>query len=655
MPSVNVMTRPESRCPPILLVAVVLCGWCAATAGAADPPRPLAPTAGEVVYAPHPQFRWHREDDIRLDDTHRIQIARDEAFEKIICDDTLPVVSRFVPRTPLAPGRHWWRVRRGAGPWSEVMAFELRAPERRFVIRAGSDDAEVAAVLREAASHCPAQVDFEAGEYRLAIDLPKGKAAVSLKNVHDLILDGHGARLVVGGTLLAIADSKRVTIRDFTVVPAAPGHTLVRVARKDAAHGRLFVTPEPGYDPAVPRFFQAAGNGGSFLGCMDEAHHGRYLPGAGVSARDAAITPSGDEAGAFVIAPVKPAVLDRMPLGGSAVVTMYGTQWVQLDRTDACTFSGVTVSGLAGAFCGGSDNSAKSYLGCRVVRPRPEDSFGGHSAVENGRVGPWVEDCLFECLPDDGPALQSLRMTVLRADGDEAVIVKREWTNRELRVGDRIAILEKQDDRGARATVRAVGGTPAAVRVEIDRPLRDIAAAVGRAADADWSGLRLYRESPSNEDFVYRRNRHVGGRGHGVKCNGTRALIADNHFENISGNAVVAGFTWQGGISGHGASDVVISGNTIVRCGWTPIEARGIPGIDGNIFITGNRITETRDAAVFVRGCDHVRIENNEFASSTAPSSGCWVVARDAHDLRIIANRHPADVPIQRAATTGSR
>lgn len=639
----SIVRGPFARCACVFAVA---CGWALVTAGAAEPPQPLAPTADEVVHAPHPHFRWLREDDVRLEETHRIQIARDESFQDLVCDDTLAVVSRFVPREPLAPGRHWWRVRRGAGPWSEVTAFEMREPARRFVIRAGSDDATVAGVMREAAAGGPARVDFEAGEYRLATDVPKGKSAVSLKHVRDLILDGHGARLVVKGTLLAIADSERVTIRDFTVTPATPGHTLVRIARKDATLGRLLVTPESAYDPDVPRFFQAAGNGGSFLGCMDVAHHGRYLPGAGVSAREAAIAASSDEPGAFVIAPVKPAVLERMPLGATAVVTMYGTQWVQIDRTAEATFSGVTVSGLPGAFCGGSDNPAKSYLGCRVLRARPEDYFGGHSAVENARIGPWVEGCLFECLPDDGPALQSLRMTILRADGDDAVIVKREWTSRELRAGDRIAILDPKD-RGALATVRAVGGTPAEVRVQIDRPLADIAAPLRRAADADWGGLRLYREAPSNEDFVYRRNRHVGGRGHGVKFNGTRALIADNHFENISGNAVVAGFTWQGGISGHGASDVVVSGNTIVRCGWTPIEARGIPGIDGNIVITGNRITETRDAGVFVRGCDRVRIEHNEFASSTAPSSGGWVVTRDAHDLWIDANRHSAEVPIQ--------
>ena len=35
-----------------------------------------------------------------------------------------------------------------------------------------------------------------------------------------------------------------------------------------------------------------------------------------------------------------------------------------------------------------------------------------------------------------------------------------------------------------------------------------------------------------------------------MKFNGTRAWIADNHFENINGNAVLAGYTSE--VSGHG-------------------------------------------------------------------------------------------------------
>jgi threonine aldolase len=75
------------------------------------------------------------------------------------------------------------------------VAFEVRAPEKVFTIRAGSDAETVARVLHEAAAHCPARVDFEPGEYRLTVRDRTG--LVILKDAHDLTIDGHGAKLVL--------------------------------------------------------------------------------------------------------------------------------------------------------------------------------------------------------------------------------------------------------------------------------------------------------------------------------------------------------------------------------------------------------------------------------------------------------------------------
>ncbi len=98
-------------------------------------PQPISPAADAVVYAPHPHFRWQREADVRIDEVHQIQIARDAAFVDSVCDERLEVVSRFVPVKPLAPGRYWWRVRRGEGRWSRALGFEVRLPDKVFRIR----------------------------------------------------------------------------------------------------------------------------------------------------------------------------------------------------------------------------------------------------------------------------------------------------------------------------------------------------------------------------------------------------------------------------------------------------------------------------------------------------------------------------------------
>jgi len=73
---------------------------------ALDAPKPESPIAGDVVYSPHPHFRWQREADVKIDEVHRIQIAQDEAFAQVVCDDRLEVVSRFVPVKTLPPSKY---------------------------------------------------------------------------------------------------------------------------------------------------------------------------------------------------------------------------------------------------------------------------------------------------------------------------------------------------------------------------------------------------------------------------------------------------------------------------------------------------------------------------------------------------------------------
>jgi hypothetical protein len=625
------MIRPLSVLALLLFASI-------APLNAADAPIPEAPVENAVVYVPHPHFRWRREADVNLDEVHCIQVARDEAFAEVVCEDRLEVVSRFVPVNALPPARYWWRVRRGEGDWSRAVGFEVRSPDRTFTIPAGSDGETVKRVLLEAVASGPARVDFEPGEYALAPNA--GESLVTMTNARDLVIDGHGAHLVLAGTFLTLNDCQRVTVQHFRLTPARPAHTLVRVVKKDPGAMNLTVLPEPGYAPDVMTYFRFPGTAGSFLGCMDPVHHGKYLVGAFVSARNTHCIPAQDHPGAFVFNPVKAETLALIPMDAVAVVTAYGWHWLKTTRTEECTFSELTLSGLPGALCaGGGRDTAKSFLRCRAMRREEKDYFGGHSHTGSGRIGEWIEECEFECLADDGPAQQSFRHSIKGIDGVDGVLLG----GHAVQAGDRVALVDSKSRRGVSASIRAVKGS----RVQLDRPISELAAAIGHSTLSDWSSVFLYCDAQSNEDFVYRHNRHVGGRAHGVKFNGTRAWIAENHFENLNGNAVLAGYTSE--VSGHGARDVVVSGNSIVRCGWTPIEVWSTSGLGGNIVIRDNRIIETREAAIAVKGCEGVRILGNEFASSTPPKQRAWIVADREDAPHTSGNKHPADLPLMKS------
>ena len=140
----------------------------------------------------------------------------------------------------------------------------------------------------------------------------------------------------------------------------------------------------------------------------------------------------------------------------------------------------------------------------------------------------------------------------------------------------------------------------------------------------------------------------MGGRAHGVKFNGTRGWIADNHFENLTGNPIHVGFTYTEAISGVGARDVVVSDNTLIYSGWTPITCLSTSGLGCNILIRGNRITDPRENAIAIKGCNGVTITDNQFSSTLPPTKGAWIVAEDSGALRTSGNQHPAEVPLMK-------
>ncbi|MFO1490339.1 MAG: right-handed parallel beta-helix repeat-containing protein [Kiritimatiellia bacterium] len=588
----------------------------------------LWPEANSVVFSPHPHFHWPRPADAKLDDAHQIQIATDEGFSRLACEDRLAVVSRFVPVKALPPGRYWWRIRRADGQWSAGSAFEVRMPERRLTIRAGSDSAEVARVLEEAALNGPAIVDFDPGEYRLTAG--KGGSVATLKRARDLIVDGHGARLILDGTFLTVLDSERVTLRDLHVTGARPGHTLVRILKVDAEAGELRVRAEPGYDADVSRFFGSQG----FLNRVNPQSPGRHLGGFVTATATARAVP--DEPGVFAVGPVDANALRRHEADGLATLTRYGEPFVVARQVRELTFSGLTLVDMPGAFCGGNENDAKSYLGCRVVPRNPSDFQGGHAAVGDGRVGEWIEGCEFRMLADDGPNVRTMRMKIERAEGADTLVLEHSWTNTDLRPDDTVALVHPTTFATATSRVVSVSSSRRPMSVQIAADVTEIARSIGIT---DWRGAFFYRVDPCCEDFVYRNNRHVGGRGHGVKYNGRRGWIADNHFEEITGNAIEVGYNWQDAYEGFGASEVLISGNTILRCGWSPISSDSKTSLAGRFIIRDNRIREVRDAAISLRNCEAVEITGNDFDSSTVPAKGAWIVTRDVRGLRTEGNR----------------
>jgi hypothetical protein len=189
----------------------VLLLFSVAFAGADDRPaqkeiRLLSPQNGATIYAPHPHLHWQKEDGTNIEDLYRVQVSRDEAFQTLVVDDSLDVVSRLVCAKPLSTGTYFWRVRReDQKQWSKVSSF-TRGESKEYRIKKGATTEEIASVLTEAAANTPAKVIFERGNYPITKMIP-------LRKVKDLIIDGNGSTLTLNDRFLDLKNCADVTVQ----------------------------------------------------------------------------------------------------------------------------------------------------------------------------------------------------------------------------------------------------------------------------------------------------------------------------------------------------------------------------------------------------------------------------------------------------------
>ncbi|MDP7560298.1 MAG: hypothetical protein QF745_07135, partial [Planctomycetota bacterium] len=200
----------------------------------------LSPEDGAEIYQPHPHLRWQKEAGADIEDRYRVQISRDEAFQTLVVDDSLDVVSRLVCVKPLSTGKYFWRVRReDQEQWSKVFSF-TRGNSKEYRIKKGSTTQEIASVLTEAAANTPAKVIFEQGDYYIATMIP-------LSKVKDLIIDGNGSKLILGPRFVELNLTADITFCNMTVTPEREASTNVDILEVDPKAQMLLVQVQPGF------------------------------------------------------------------------------------------------------------------------------------------------------------------------------------------------------------------------------------------------------------------------------------------------------------------------------------------------------------------------------------------------------------------------
>ncbi len=521
----------------------------------------------------------------------------------------------------------------------------LNVKEFGAVAGDGKDDrAAVHAAVRKArAMEGPVRIDFSPGVYDFFPATPgfsdaKEEAVLRLHNCRNLVIDGHGAEIVIHQQNISFAEvhtSTNLIVRNFSIdydpLPFSQG----TVEAVDAETTSAVVKLHAGFPPPDDPFFKSVGSWGML---KDPAHPGRLKAGCPAHFFYKKILPLGS--GLFRVVLGSPAELMNFEVGDVFAIIGRSVGVGQYFASENITFDHLTIYAAPGSLFVGSQTSQLNVLNCKGLlkgnRLLVSCADGVH--CQAARIGPWIENCEFEGLSDDCLNIYGLPIYVLEQVSPTQMTV---YARAAIHPGDTLVFFNPNEGRVVQETT-VVSYAGAARREASDTvypkgtlilsdPVETLnIAPPGTPMDA--RGWKIY-DHAYNVDaignrFVYRNNHMHDGRRYGVFIKASRGLIEDNVFEGLSCNGMQIANEpdWP---EGFRVRDLVIQNNRISECGYgrgdppIAIVAEKLRGhmqqpLHRNIFLLNNTLHAVSGPALKLSGVSGLTAEGNVFTSGSA-------------------------------------
>lgn len=591
-------------------------------------PRPVAPTGGAETIHVHPHLSWTQvyEPVAAAMPEYEVQIAGDPGFERIIDEDSVAaVITRYVPAKALEPGQYHWRVRgRNAGgkktPWSEAGSFSVVLPPRVFAVPLGATGAEIQAVLQKAAAAGPARVEFARGEYRV----DPGEALIALENASGLVIDGGGSSffLTGRGSFLSLKNCADIHIKGFEMDYAAMPHIAGKVVAVHGEERSVDLELLPGF-PALEESPHIADETGGMVRNGDDFAMKNNQPLVVNTG------PGYERIGErrYRLKAVGKADFAAFAVGDVYVKGPRGPAGFDVERS-----RDVAVTDCTMFMCLGIGFSTHEAERLRIINVRLKRREGRPIAVENGghnhhdaRIGPWVENCLFEHTGDDICHVNALVRGVKERRSPAELVMHGGWG---IEAGDRLQFYDRKSAKLlSERTVVAVEAGKRSCVVTLDGDAGPVVADTENPGMKNYQGTQVFNANRQCNQFVWRHNRCLRGRRVGVLCKGIGGLIEKNVFQQLGGGAVEI---WNAPYEGLRADGYVIRDNKMIECGL--VRAKGDSRtlwifnrfgkglLHRNILIENNEVRDYPCRAMIVKSADEVvirgnRISNTKFAN----------------------------------------
>jgi len=528
----------------------------------------------------------------------------------------------------------------------------------------GKDDraAVNAAIEKARFMDGPIQIDFEAGVYDFAAVSPEWtsgneEAVLPLRNCENLIVDGHGAEIMIHRQDISFATvraSTNLIVRNFTVdydpLPFSQG-TVEAVNSTDLS---FVMKLHPGFPPPDDPFFKSCGSWGML---KDTAYPGRLKSDCPSHFFYKEILPLGG--GRFRVVLGNQKELLNFEVGDVFVINGRSAGVGQYFGSENITFDHLIIYACPGSLFVGSQTSQLNILNCKGLLKGNRLIVSGADGVhcQSARIGPWVENCEFEGLSDDCLNIYGLPIYVLDQVSPTQLTV---YARAPILAGDRLAffnpnvgtILQETTVVWYAGESRREGNDtifPRGTLMLSDPVPRLNIAPQGTPLDA--RGWKIYDHAYNLDSignhFVYRNNHMHNGRRYGLFIKASNGLIEDNVFEGLSCNGMQIANEpdWP---EGFWVRNLVIQNNRVSECGYgkgdppIAIVAEKLRGhmkkpMHRNIFLLNNVFNAVSGPALELSGVSGLVAEGNVFTSGS--ESGPRVDIQYSENVRLNNNQ----------------
>lgn len=410
----------------------------------------------------------------------------------------------------------------------------------------------------------PVRLLFDTGTYDIkATTAARDSHLLTMTDAKGVLFDGNGAEFLIHNPILGLLSTLRCTntiIKDFTVDHAILPFTQGKITNVDATNGFFEFVVDDGFPLPVEQHFvdspQRWGmikneRGGIKEGTPNLIGHNRFFELVGTRTykygNQSASTLSNVEVGDYFVHIAR--------YNGSTIILNSGGKNL--------TYMNVIVYASASGGFNSRNSEEWHVLNCqlKLKEGRVHTTNADAMHINGSKIGPWVENCLFEGFSDDCMNLKYIKRDIREIHSSTQITVQG-FTE----VNDNLEFYNPRDGvfLGS-ATVTAVqnlGSNLYKLTLSSAVTITNIDA----TSDHQLTD-KAYIENKSNESFIFRNNIVRNSRRYGILVQSKYALIENNLFQNLSGSGIRIenGVDWG---EGFRADNIEIKNNRFENCGY---------------------------------------------------------------------------------------